>query len=336
MSRTIRAWLTIAVGFALSAILAWLVLRRVDLAGLTGHMRQARLDLLALSLLTTGIGLLCMGWRASALLSPLRPVSVGLGWRGQLLGFAVNNVLPLRLGELAKADYYARHGSLPRGSTLAAAAAERILDALCVLVLLALVAPVVLPRFEHRSSLLLSALTVVAVAVTAWWLAAHPRSLGALLARLAGRAPEAARGRVAALADSFSQGFTGLASPRTAATAIAATLLYWLSALAGVHLWARAFALELPWYAPAVLLVFLAFGAALPAAPGFIGTWDYFFVLGLALFGVARETATAVALTGHAVAIIPFTVAAGALLPGELGRLAQRLRGQLRAGAEGP
>jgi hypothetical protein len=85
-----------------------------------------------------------------------------------------------------------------------------------------------------------------------------------------------------------------------------------------------------------VLLVFLAFGAALPAAPGFIGTWDYFFVLGLALFGVARETATAVALTGHAVAIIPFTVAAGALLPGELGRLAQRLRGQLRAGAEGP
>lgn len=338
MPRTIRLWLTLALGLGLSATLAWLVLRRVDLAGLGRSLRQADLGILALSLATKGLGLACMGWRAAVLLSPVRPVSFGLGFRGQLLGFAANNILPLRLGELAKADYLARHGALPRTSALAAAAAERVLDAVCLLGLLALVAPVALPRFEHRSTAVVAAVTVAGAGWVAWWLAAHPQALGRLLAGLARGAGWSRGADLARLADSFSRGLAGLASARVTARALLASLAYWLSSLAGIHLWTRAFALELPWYAPALLVVFLAFGTALPAAPGFIGTWDYFFVLGLAVFEVAPETATAVAIAGHATAMIPFTVAAGALLPGELRRLADAVRGRLGAapGAEAP
>lgn len=330
MPRNVRLGLTIALGFALSATLGWLVLRRVDLPGLGASLRQASLGLLALSILTKAAGLASMGWRASILLSPIRPVSLALGCRGQLLGFGANNVLPLRVGELAKADYLARHGSLPRASALAAAAAERVLDAVCLLGLLALVAPVALPRFEHRSTLVASVLTVAGAGYAAWWLAAHPSALGRLLARVAGRLGWSGGEAASRLADSFSGGLVGLASARVTARALAASLLYWLSSLVGVHLWIRAFALELPWYSPAVLVVFLAFGTALPAAPGFIGTWDYFFVMGLAVFAVPPETATAVAIAGHAVAMIPLTIAAGALLPGELGRAADFLRGRLR------
>ena len=47
----------------------------------------------------------------------------------------------------------------------------------------------------------------------------------------------------------------------------------------------------------------------LPAAPGFIGTYQAFTVLSLALFNVSKETALAVSLVTHAMQFLPITLA---------------------------
>lgn len=319
-----RLGLTLAAGCLVSVGFAWLVLRRMDLQELATGLGQADGRVLLLSLGCQLLGLACLGWRARVLLAPLAPITFGAGTRGQLLGLTVNNLLPLRLGELAKADYFARHASLPRTSTVAAAAAERLLDVLCLAGVLALVGPIALPHFEHRSALALSLGGTAAIGLGAWWLATHPAALGRGIARLAGRRRSLAW--LPRAADGFSRGLVALASARSGVRALAASVLYWLATLAGVDLWTRAFGLDLPWYAPAVLVVFLAFGTALPAAPAFIGTWDYFLTLGLTVCGAEPEIAAVVALTAHALAVIPLTVAGGLLLPTELARAARSLR----------
>jgi len=43
----------------------------------------------------------------------------------------------------------------------------------------------------------------------------------------------------------------------------------------------------------------------LPAAPGYVGTFEYFTVLGLALFGIGQEAALAYALLAHIFQLIP-------------------------------
>ncbi|MEZ5333276.1 MAG: lysylphosphatidylglycerol synthase domain-containing protein, partial [Thermoanaerobaculia bacterium] len=148
-----RLGLTLAAGCVVSAAFAWLVLGRMDLQVLAAGLGRADGRVLLLAFGCQLLGLACLGWRARILLAPLSSLTFSLATRGQLLGLTVNNVLPFRVGELAKADYFARHASLPRSSTVAAAAVERVLDLLCLAGVLAMVAPIALPRFEHVSAL---------------------------------------------------------------------------------------------------------------------------------------------------------------------------------------
>ena len=78
-----------------------------------------------------------------------------------------------------------------------------------------------------------------------------------------------------------------------------------------------------------MVLVFLGFGAAIPSSPGYIGTYDYFAMRGLALFGVPTPVAASFALVGHVVALVPVSaVALAMLLPTFRELAAQRLGGK--------
>lgn len=58
-----------------------------------------------------------------------------------------------------------------------------------------------------------------------------------------------------------------------------------------------------PWFALATATL----GTLLPSSPGYVGTFDYFAVLGLTAYGATREAAVAFALTVHAVLWVPLT-----------------------------
>jgi glycosyltransferase 2 family protein len=54
-----------------------------------------------------------------------------------------------------------------------------------------------------------------------------------------------------------------------------------------------------------VLQMVIGLGVIVPSAPGYVGNFEYFTVLGLALFGIAQETAFAYALLAHICQFIP-------------------------------
>jgi uncharacterized membrane protein YbhN (UPF0104 family) len=64
-----------------------------------------------------------------------------------------------------------------------------------------------------------------------------------------------------------------------------------------------AFGLDLTVTAAVVLMIVLIIGIAIPAAPGFIGNWHYFCILGLSLFGIAKTVALSFAIVYHALSI---------------------------------
>jgi uncharacterized membrane protein YbhN (UPF0104 family) len=101
------------------------------------------------------------------------------------------------------------------------------------------------------------------------------------------------------------------------------TIARWCLPFVTIRLWLAAFGIELPWFAPIVLLASLAFGTALPAATAFIGTYHYALTAGLSLLGVADSLAVSVAIVAHATATLPymmigFTVAAIEVARGRL------------------
>jgi len=307
-------------------LLAWRLLRQIELACVLPQIADARpLPLLAM-MVSKLVGFLGLSWRVRALLRPYRELPSSVAFKGQLLGFAANNLIPFRVGELVKVDYLARRGGDSRSAVLAAAATERLLDAVCLLGLFVLVSPLVLPRTSHPAAATASALAVIAAAACGWLIANRVslwvRAFRALEAWLGW--PRA--GRLSEAAASFSRGLGGFRDPAVLASGLVGTLVYWGSAFVSVQLCLDAFGIGTPWFAPAVVLVFLAFGTALPASPGLVGTYDYFFVSALLFFGEESNRAASAALVAHALSIVPYTIVGLLVVPGSLRELSVRLR----------
>lgn len=314
------------VGLAISLFLIVVVLRRVDLELVWSTALRAKPWPLVASLGTKALGFVALAWRARALLRPVKPTPVVTLFQGQLLGFAANNVLPFRIGELAKVDYIARQCAISRATVLAAAAGERLLDLLCIAAVFILVAPVAVPE-RGEAALLTGAAAagvVAAVVVVSRWPGTLSRVAAFVPHRWAGFAQ-----RLEKTSSAFVRGLSGFGTATVFLEALLATVLYWTTALLGIRLWLLAFSTSVPWYVPAVVLVFLSFGTALPAAPGYVGTYHYFFIAALTLFSVDPEQATSVAVVGHFMALVPFTLVAAVLVPGEVRQLPGRVRAVL-------
>jgi uncharacterized protein (TIRG00374 family) len=73
------------------------------------------------------------------------------------------------------------------------------------------------------------------------------------------------------------------------------------------YLMFRALNLDLSFAAALILQMVIGLGVILPAAPGYVGNFEYFTVLGLALFGIVQEVGFAYALLAHIFQFIPVT-----------------------------
>ena len=91
-------------GIALSALVLWLTLRDVDLGAVIAILRTSSLSvwLLATIVATSIFPLRARRWQA--ILAPIAPrVPVTPLWHATAIGMMVNNVVPARAGEMARA-----------------------------------------------------------------------------------------------------------------------------------------------------------------------------------------------------------------------------------------
>lgn len=304
-----RVLVNLAVSITIGALFVWLAARGVDWDGL----RQAFaalgwLHLLGYFVILSVVQLVRI-FRWGILLRPLGTVHTGELLAAGSVGFMALILLPLRLGEFARPLLIARRGGIRASAALATVVIERVVDALAMAGLLAIMLFVLGSDGAHAHSLrlwayiifggflLLLVLLLLAYRfrnTTANWI--H-RLLRPLSLRLAGRA--------ASILDSFIGGLHALPDRRLLAGFLAMTVFYWcLSGLGLVYMF-QAFkplaglGLVEGYTALSVLCV----GLMIPAGPGMIGNFHYFLKAGLGLFvagPVLASTGLAYAITVHA------------------------------------
>ena len=106
----------------------------------------------------------------------------------------------------------------------------------------------------------------------------------------------------------FVQDLATVTGGKNAVPAFVLSLLVWGVSMFTVTTWLWAFDVTLPWFTPFLVLLFLAFGMALPTTPGQVGTYHYFVAAALTTSGLDAVRALSIALVAHALVIIPFTV----------------------------
>lgn len=295
-------------------VLIYLTFRKVELSDVWHEIRRVHLGILALALLVKAVTLTLMAWRSKLLFDRLHRFSIPRLFKSVVLGTAVNNAIPLRAGELARVGYLAWYGRLSPATCLAVVGLERLLDALCLLALLACTVAVVAVDLPVGTAVYWLAAGAGALAIIVIAIGRHPQTFVALCRRLGNVIGHAVGQVMARNADVFAEGLSALQSRRATAGVLLVSIAIWCSATFAIQIWFWAFDMELRWYAPMVVAVFLSFGLAVPSTPGHIGTYHLLVVAALATLGVHGAEARSVAIVGHAVAILPVVLIATPLI----------------------
>lgn len=309
-----------ALGILLSAALLWYAFHGISWGEVGGEIRQSNVLLLALSsIAATGIfPLRARRWRT--ILDPIQPgLPFGTLWRATAIGMMVNNVIPARAGELARAYALSRETeSVPFSAALASLAVDRVFDALVILLLM-LVA-MLDPRFPKAATVGTHSvgnyagggiLFVAAVFAVLYLIVFFPGRLIELFELFARRVAPAieARGREVLLA--FSAGLSVLRSPLRFAAVLWWTLLHWLLNALAFWIAFRAVGIAAPFTAALFLQGIIAFGVAIPQAPGFFGLFETLARVGLGVFGIGAASAVTWAIAFHVLSYIPITAIGG-------------------------
>jgi glycosyltransferase 2 family protein len=272
------------VGLAVGAFFLWLALRGVSEEEIRTLLVAVRLKWVALALALYAGDLLLRIVRWHALLNQLLPVSRIKVAETLVVGYAFNNLLPARLGELFRADYAKRQFGVSRSAALGSIAVERLLDGLIVVACLAggLIAVSVLENASlddgHFGTLLL--ISVAGAGVMGLfllgiggviWVRQSVINLPAPLRRLLVDVGDGIR----------TANYAGVIKIITLSLGI------WL--LEGAALWSvvRSVDIGLTLTESSVLLGAASLSTLVPTAPGFLGSYQFVFAISLSAFGLS-------------------------------------------------
>ena len=298
-------WASVAFGIALSAIFLWLAFRRVEFADLAASFRLADFRwLIVYPAFATALNLIRSEiWR----LLLRKRVTVADAFWGYSIGFLVNNVMPFRMGEAARIGVLARKRHMPIVEVAAAAGIERVLDMISVLVILAIVLPLTTATMgmQHAAAVAAGMTTVVIAGIVV---------VIAFEERIEGLVEAVFRRLTSAHADAFvhrwrqlTRGLLVLRQPSIAIPSTLGALAVW--ALTVVLQWTvmRAFQPAAGMLDAALMVGVVSIAAAIPAAPGAIGTYQMVGQQALTLPFPALYTmssALAIALVSHAASYV--------------------------------
>jgi uncharacterized protein (TIRG00374 family) len=216
------------------------------------------------------------------------------------VGYLANNVLPARLGELVRSHYLGDREGMSRATTLGTIVVELVVDT-AVLVAIASAAILLLHVRGIVASAVLVGLGLTGLLVVALGIAlvAHRLPYADRAVAAVERWPTVIR-----LAGKLRGGLAVAGRPRTVTVAVGWSLLAWGATVVAFAAAGQAVGVELTWGQAALLAAGVSLATAIPAGPGYLGTFELAAVQVAAVFGVGADPAVALAVLVHAVILV--------------------------------
>jgi uncharacterized protein (TIRG00374 family) len=307
-----RAWIRMALSYALAiACLVW-VFYDYDFTDLLRRVAAMNLLLVMMAIICDVLSFVCQGWRWRLLLRPFGSISVLRATQAIYTGMFVNQLLPMKLGELLRAYLVSQWTSVKLGTVATSIVIERLFDGFwlaAAFVVTMIFIP--LPRRLIEAGDALGALVLILVSLLIA-LSLRRTSLPTFVAgahvgdvrQMSTEAGECERKPVerslarslGVLLDRTAVELRAILHAPSSLSAFALSLL--LVSLQWLAFWLAmlAFGLRLSPLPAAAVFVIVHVGTLLPGAPANIGTYQFFTVLGLVLFGVDKTSAAGFSL----------------------------------------
>ncbi|MFH1383210.1 MAG: lysylphosphatidylglycerol synthase transmembrane domain-containing protein [Chloroflexota bacterium] len=282
-----------AIGVLLGSAVLYLLFQRISPLALLNELAQADWIKLIWATVFIGLSYVCRSALWKALMHRFHHYNYGAVFRSTMIGYLLNNILPARLGDVARGVSLRLTRGGNSGSIFGSLALERILD---VSILISSLGILLIYLNLHyvwlvRSVIILGSLVIAFFVITAilkWWVKHHPLSpplvrMEKWVSRLA--VLKNSRAFIANLGDSV-----GLSNARRG--------ILWLLATWLVTFWGLYFAFDslnltrqLGLLQVALILSIASLGLAIPSLPASLGTYQAAFVFGARLVGLADTSA---------------------------------------------
>lgn len=290
-------------GFLVTFAFLALALRKIDWGQTAEAFRQADYRLAAVAVLSTALSYVLRTIRWGWILRPAEEFPFSRLYPPLVIGFAVNNILPGRLGEFARAYLLSRKEGVSGSLAFATVVMERVLDGLTIVGALALVGlfwP--LPTWGRQLAWVSGAFFASALIFLAGLFVARAK-VTAMASLLIRPLPERWRSKLLGMLDAFAEGLDILRSPGTLAVVTGLSVVVW--GVEAVTYCAAILAFHIPLegigllWQTLFLLSVVNLGIMIPAAPGGVGPYQAAAILALGAFGFPREVALSVSLVTH-------------------------------------
>ena len=299
-------------GIVISTLFVYLALRKVDLIRMWRVIQSAELFPLSIVIILTFLQYVIRAWRWDILLEPIKRTGFFSRLHSTIIGFAANCLLPVRLGELIRANYLGQTEDISGSSTFGTIVIERLFDGftLLLVLLIGLIGTSFPGKLQPIAGLLRGAgfllfMLYIFLIICLVGLKYKARPFTNLLDKLLFFLPGGFRSKVIEITWNFSLGLVLSRNPSKWVQAIFYSFLLWFLVLYQIHLIGQSISLALPFIATCLILAMASFGVMIPSAPGFIGTFHLSVQYGFLIYGIGREEALSAAIVWHAVFFFP-------------------------------
>ncbi len=266
------------------------------------------------------IGVWVRAWRWHYLLKPIKSIKTRTMFPITCIGYMGNNIYPARAGEVLRAVVLKRREGVPISASLATIIVERIFDG------------VVMLAFVFVNLTQLAKLAEVSVPVGKWQVTIQDLAMwgsvaffGALviflLAAMFPRVttkfgqwfidrllPVRLREKTSGILHKFMDGLESLRSPVNVLMVFITSLIIWL--LETVKYWfvMHAFSFQVSFFTLMLMNGVVNLATTIPAAPGYLGTFDAPGIAVLQADGINQAVATGYTLVLHLALWVPITL----------------------------
>ena len=292
-------------------------LRNVDFSGVANAIATARQGMIFLALLVLTFGYVIRAVRWQYLLSPLGKVTVGTALHSTMIGFAVNAILPGRVGELLRPYLLARREQLSTSAVVATVLVERVLDLVAILVIFGMSVVIFDPEFVTTNETLMAGIHTgasVAAGVAVVMLgfasiaASGPSFVDKIIRLVVTPLPKRLAESLIQASRHFLGGFAVMRQAVPLAFAVMWSLALWSSIALSLWLVTVAFGIDIPVVGTGVIVVLIAVGVAVPTPAG-VGGYHAAYQLGVTgLYGASDAAAVGAGLVAHVLSFLPVTL----------------------------
>ncbi len=296
-------------GLILSLVAVYLIIVNVDLNEVWVNLRSLPFSLIIVLILLFTISIFVRANRWRIIINQKHNITTRLILKALVYGTMLNQLLPVKIGEIARAEYITQKYSSNRSFFLISIAIERLFDMIIISIffVLSIFLSNTVQSFINTDLWLIP----IAIAIIVFFIF-FIRNIN-ILRRFVFIAPKPIKNLLNRLIDNLIQGIDLFSNSKNLISVFFLSLFIWSLTIIKYYLIIDFLNIEIPYYAYFFLVSAGIFGMIIPSTSANMGVYHAVAMSALMLFMVDKPKALSFAILAHAFDFFPAVIYGGVL-----------------------